>query len=298
MTQPSTQPEPGGPDGDDGADPKIGIALGSGGAKGFAHVAMLEVLDDLGITAHRIAGCSIGAVMGALYASGLSAREIRDEISGLAITRRDTVRGVVSNRKLRRWMEMLDTDFGGGGLIKSESIMATLIESGMREHFEELTTPLAVVATDFWQGRSVVLDSGPLYPAVQASMAMPGVFTPVKLDGRVLIDGGAVNPVPWDLLTDSCDIVIAVDVNGGSAAEEGSMPGYFDTIFGSIQIMQKALVEQELSTRPPDIYINPELDGFRTLHFYKATTIYEEARTAQDELKRKLEAALTERRST
>lgn len=296
MTQTSTHHDPKRPLRDYEADPKIGIALGSGGARGFAHIAMLEVLDDLGITAHRIAGCSIGAVMGALYASGLSAREIRDEISGLAIKRSDTMRGVVSTRKIQRWMEMLDADFGGG-LLKSESIMDTLLETGMREAFEDLTIPLVVVAADFWQGRSVILDSGPLKPAVQASMAMPGVFTPVELDGRVLVDGGAVNPVPYDLLMDSCDIVIAVDVNGGSVAEAGSVPGYFDTIFGSIQIMQQTIVEQELTTRPPDIYINPGLNEFRTLHFYKATRIYEHARAAKDELKEKLEAALAGPRS-
>ncbi len=81
------------------AQPKIGIALGAGGAKGVAHIPMLEALDELGITPHRIAGCSIGAVMGALYASGLSAQEIKDKIARLAITRSDTMRGVFSDRR-------------------------------------------------------------------------------------------------------------------------------------------------------------------------------------------------------
>lgn len=283
----SIQPEPPGPHPPRG-DPRIGIALGSGGAKGFAHLAMLEALDDLGITAHLIAGCSMGAVMGALYASGLSARQILDEIARLAITRRDTLRGVLSERKIRRWMGMLDADFLRGGLLKSESILATLVETGLKESFEKLEIPFVVVAADFWEARAVVLDSGPLKPAVQASMAMPGIFSPVEIGGRVLIDGGTVDPVPYDLLMDSCDIVVAVDVNGGSAGEPGSVPGYFDTIFGSLQIMQKAMVEQDLAVRPPHIYINPELTDFRTLHFYKASEIYQHAQGAKEELKRRI----------
>ncbi|MBD3853493.1 MAG: patatin-like phospholipase family protein [Acidobacteria bacterium] len=270
------------------AHPKIGIALGAGGAKGVAHIPMLEALDELGITPHRIAGCSIGAVMGALYASGLSAQEIKDKIARLAITRSDTVRGVFSDRKINKWLGMIDPDFRRSGLIKSESIMAELCEDRSCETFEELAIPLTVVATDFWERRTVVLDSGPLKPAIQASMALPGLFTPVELDGRVLIDGGTVNPVPYDVLTNSCDVVIAIDINSGSAAERGSVPGYFDTVFGSVQIMQQAIVEQELRARPPDIYINPQLSDFRTLHYHKVDEIYRQADAAKLELKHRL----------
>ena len=271
-----------------GEQPKIGIALGAGGAKGIAHIPMLEALDEMGITPHRMAGCSIGAVIGALYASGLSAAEIKDKIARLAITRSDTVREVFSDKKISKWWGMLDPDFRRSGLIKAESIMASLCEDRSCENFEELAIPFAVVATDFWECRSVVLDAGPLKPAVQASMALPGLFTPVELEGRVLIDGGTVNPVPYDLLLDSCDIVIAVDINSGSSAERGSVPGYFNNLFGSIQIMQQAIVRQELRARRPDIYIKPELSDFRTLDFYKVDRIYREAQTAKEELKREL----------
>ena len=124
-------------------------------------------------------------------------------------------------------------------------------------------------------------------------MALPGIFTPVELDGRVLIDGGTMNPVPYDLLLDSCDIVVAVDINSGSPAEPGSVPGYFNNLFGSIQIMQQAIVQQELEVRRPDIYIKPELSDFRTLHFYKVDKIYREAQTAKERLQRELGEKLT-----
>jgi NTE family protein len=269
--------------------PMVGIALGAGGAKGVAHIPMLEALDELGITPHRIAACSIGAVIGALYASGLSAVEIRETLGRLAITRSDSVKGVFSDRKINRWLGMIDPDFRRSGLIKSESIMAQLCQDRSCDTFEELEIPLSVVATDFWDRRTVVLDSGPLKPAIQASMALPGLFTPVELEGRVLIDGGTTNPVPYDLLMGACDLVIAVDINSGSAAERGTVPGYFSTIFGSIQVMQQAIVEQELEARPPDIYIKPDLSAFRTLQFYRADEIYRQARPAKLDLKRRLE---------
>ena len=126
---------------------KVGIALGAGGAKGIAHIPMLEVLDELGVTPHRIAGSSIGAVMGALYASGLEAIEIKELVAGLAITRADTVRGVFAQRKLNRWVEMIDPDFRRSGLIKAESIMARLCQERACEDFSDLAIPLTVVAT-------------------------------------------------------------------------------------------------------------------------------------------------------
>ena len=272
--------------------PRIGIALGAGGAKGVAHVPMLEALDELGITPHRIAGCSIGAVMGALYASGLKAAEIRENLASLAITRGETMKEVLSERKINKWVGMIDPDFRRSGLIKAESIMAQLCHDRSCETFEELAIPLSVVATDFWERRSVALDSGPLKPAIQASMALPGLFSPVQLGGRVLIDGGTTNPVPYDLLMDSCELVIAIDINSGSAADEGTVPSYFSTIFGSIQVMQQAIVEQELRARPPHIYIKPDLRDFRTLHFHKADEIYRQAQPAKQELKRKIQGWL------
>lgn len=271
---------------------KIGIALGAGGAKGIAHIPMLEALDELGVTPHRIAGSSIGAVIGSLYASGLSAQSIKDKAAHLTITKKDTLHSVLSDKKIGKWMEMIDPDFRHSGLLKSESIMTGLYQNVPVSRFEDLDIPLTVVAADFWERSAVVLDSGPVQPAVQASMAIPGVFTPVELGGRVLIDGGSVNPVPFDLLEDSCDLVIAVDINSGGAAKQGSMPGYFDTVFGSLQILQQAIIERELREHQPDIYIKPDLSGFRTLQFHKADDIYRQAQPAKEELKRKLSEKL------
>ena len=297
MAEPNTDHHSEKPGGEPEASPKVGIALGAGGAKGIAHIPMLEALDELGITPHRVAGSSIGAVIGSLYASGLSARRIKEKVAQLAITKQDTAHTVLSDHKIGKWMEMIDADFRHSGLLKSASVVTGLYEDQVVPTFEELTIPLTVVATDFWERRAVVLESGPLQPAVQASMALPGVFTPVELGGRVLIDGGTVNPLPFDLLKDSCDIVIAVDTNSGSPTETGTVPGYFDTLFGSVQILQQAIVERELRAGPPDIYVKPDLLRFRTLQFYKADAIYEQAQPAKEQLKRELAARLEPKRT-
>lgn len=292
MADPSTNSISGKDHREPGAQPKVGIALGAGGAKGIAHIPMLEALDELEVTPHRIAGTSIGAVVGALYASGMSALEIKEMAARLAITKHDNVRGILSDKKIGKWMAMIDPQFGYGGLLDSDAIMTGLSGEGSCSTFEELAIPLTLVATDFREGRAVLLDSGPLKPAVQASMALPGVFSPIELDGRVLVDGATVNPVPFNVLFDSCDLVIAIDIGSDSYAESDAVPGYFDTIFGSIQIMQAAIVEQEISTRPPDIYIKPEVHDVRILEFNRADEVYRQAQPAKKELKRKLAKAL------
>ena len=268
--------------------PKVGIALGAGGAKGIAHIPILEALDELGVTPHHITGSSIGAVIGSLYASGMSAKEIKDKVARLAITKQDDFRGVLSDKKVGKWMKMVDADFRHSGLLKSESIITGLWENPSCSTFEDLAIPLSVLATDFWGRRAVVFESGPLQPAVQASMALPGVFTPVEIDGRVFIDGATMNPLPYDALSDSCDVVIAVDINCGSPTRSDSLPGYFDTVFGSVQLLQQAVVERDLEAHPPDIYVKPALEGFRTLEFYKADEIYRQTQPAKEELKRRL----------
>jgi NTE family protein len=249
---------------------------------------MLEALDELGVRPARIAGCSIGAVIGAMYASGLSASDIKARVRELVVRKGTGLREAFLERKILKWMEMIDPRFRRSGLVSSEAVMAALCEERSCSAFEELQIPLSVVATDFWEGGEVVFDSGPLQPAVHASMALPGLFAPVEHEGRVLIDGGTVNPVPYDLLFDFCDLVIAVDINSGSAAERGTTPGYFDTMFGAIQVMQRSITEAKLRVRPPDIFIRPALGEFRTLHFFKAEQIYNQAQSSKEELKRRL----------
>lgn len=267
-------------------DMKIGLALGAGGANGLAHILMLEVFDELGIKPYQIAGSSIGAVIGALYASGKSAKEIRKIADSLVIREKDTLKEVLLNKKIFKWVEFLDPELGQGGLISGDAFLSFLYDTIKKSTFEELEIPLSVVVTDFWKREQVVYRSGDLLPAIKGSMAIPGLFTPVSMDNRVLVDGGAVNPVPYDILPDECDITIAIDVTGEKSPQKKL--SFLNAIFNTFQIMQQAILTEKMTRQKPHIYIKPKIVDVRMLEFHKLDVIYKQARPAKAELKKKL----------
>jgi NTE family protein len=271
---------------------KVGIALGGGGAKGLAHISALGVLDELGARPHRISGTSVGAIMGALYASGLTASEMREGIGELTATPR-TLKELISAKQLPSWIDLIDIDIGRGSLLQVDRFLEQLNEVIGVSQFEDLAIPLQVVAADFWAREEVVIESGPIIPAVAASFALPGIFKPVVMDGRVLVDGGSVNPLPYDLLVEECDIVIAVDVSGTRYPRDGLLPSYSETIFNTFQIAEETIVNQKMKTQPPSIYIQPEIEDVKVLEFHKADQIHEQSKSACDRLRKELESLLT-----
>ena len=267
---------------------KIGLALGGGGAKGLAHIPLLEVFDELQIRPHCITGTSIGAIMGALFASGMTARQIRERVEQMIITKGKSFRQLLKKKDALKWIQFLDVDFRGTGLFRGDKFINFLYEAMGVHRFEDLKIPLRVVASDFWTSEQVVLASGELLPAVKASMGLPGVFTPVIIDNRVLIDGGAVNPVPHDLLED-CDIVVAIDVMGRMGADVRKTPNLFRAVLGTFDIMQNSIIAQRIKNTPPDVYIKPDITGVDILEFYKAEEVYRQAENARLELRRRLQ---------
>jgi len=267
---------------------KIGLALGGGGARGLAHIPMLEVFDALGIRPHRIAGTSIGAVMGALYASGISGAEIREGVHSMLMAKGESLRKALHRKDTFKWIKFLDLEFGHGGLLKGDKFIDFLYEAMRVSRFEDLQIPLQVVTTDFHSSEQVVIASGELLDAVKASMAIPGLFTPVRWDDRILIDGGSVNPVPFDLFAD-CDTVVAINVMGLLRQTRHQMPSMFRVVLGSFDIMQKSIIAEKLRQAPPDIYIAPDIVNVDILEFYKADDIYEQASPACRKLRQALE---------
>lgn len=271
--------------------PRIGLALGGGGARGIAHVPMLEVLDEFGLVAHQISGTSIGAAIGVLYAAGYSGQEIRAGINQISKVEGDSLLESLTDKNRFRWFEYLDIDWGGNALFRADTFLAELMNDIRVTHFEELKIPLKVVAADFWRRTQTVFDSGELKPALQASMALPGVFVPMVRDGRVYVDGGTVNPVPFDLL-DECDFVIAINVMGSRTENSKLIPTFSDAVFNTYQIMQTTILQQKLADHAPDIYVAPEIVDIRVLEFHKADQILRQAEAACDELRRQLEMLL------
>lgn len=274
---------------------KIGLALGGGGAKGFAHIPVLEVFDELGIKPYCITGTSIGAVLGALYASGHSAADIVSMIEQLIAPRNASFKEIIRNKDAFKVFSLIDPHFSfkPQGVIKGEKFLRFLYEQMQASTFKELKIPFKTVATDFWRREQVVFDSGELLPAVRASMAIPYIFTPVLIDDRVLVDGGLMNNVPHDLLHPKCDLRIAVDIMGDSSTPKNKIPSPVEAIFHTYQVMMDAVAQEKLANHPVDIYIRPPLMDVEILDFHKAESIYEQGLAAKDDFKRKLEHLLT-----
>jgi NTE family protein len=266
---------------------RIGIALGGGGAKGLAHIPVLEVLDELGIVPVQVAGTSVGAIVGALYCSGMSAKDIRVAVEELSLDKCDGWLDALLVKHVREWLTLISMDYGAGALLSADRLLEKLAEAVQVKRFNDLQIPLTVVAADFWKREQVVLDAGELLPAIRASSALPGLVPPAVIDGRVLVDGGAVNPVPWDLLED-CDVTVAVNVIGKRTAAKDDLPKLSEALFNTIQIMEQSIVAQKRKLCPPDVYVEPDIRDIRALEFFKAPTIFEQSEPAVSKLRKQL----------
>ncbi|MFM9942289.1 MAG: patatin-like phospholipase family protein [Hyphomicrobiaceae bacterium] len=270
------------------AMPRIGLALGGGGARGLAHILMLEVFDELGIRPAVITGTSIGAVYGAAYAAGLPAKLIRAHTEEALSQRFDLFRQLFSARAdpVQKLFNLLPMR---SALLNPEALLELMLPSKVPADFADLVTPLAVVATDFYAQEPVILAQGPLRRAVAASIALPAIFQPVVIAGRPLMDGGLVNPLPFDLLQGAADITIAIDVSG-AAREAGTngMPSAFEAIFASSQILQRSIVREKLKSAQPDIYIDAAVDRFQMLEFHRFREIFEASAASKEALKKQL----------
>lgn len=266
---------------------RIGLALGGGGARGLAHIQVLETLDELGIRPAAISGTSIGSILGALYASGLSGNEIRDLVDRVFLRKAEKFSDMFTRGDLFRSIGLIDPAFQKGALLKGERLIRFLSEAMHCSTFDELKIPLSVAATNYCCGTEVVFSSGDLLSAVRASMAIPGVFSPVERNGTLLVDGGLVNPLPYNLLRQRCDVIIAVDVSG-SLERSMKKPDFFDATLSSFDIIQSSLIAEQVRRAPPHIYLKPDLRGIRILEFNKVDQIYAQSESIREELRQKL----------
>ncbi len=269
------------------ARPRIGIALGSGSARGWAHIGVLRALQAAGLEPDIVCGTSIGAFVGAAYASG--------DLDGLE----SWVRGLTRREVLGYFDVTL-----AGGLIKGEKLLAYAAQSFLDNRFEQLSRPFACVATDLASGREVWLKEGDVADAVRASIALPGLFAPHLIGDRHLVDGGLVNPVPVSLCRAmDADLVIAVDLgtdvvlqryrqaeagatraNGwrrkvgrwlsGAKADQAESnafrPSLANVLANSIAIMQGRIARSRLAGEPADLLISPRLGQMGLLDYHRA----------------------------
>ncbi len=266
----------------------VGIALGSGGAAGLAHIAMLQVFDDLQIKPDRIVGTSIGAVIGALYAAGLDATEIHAIFAEFGGSELDALSGLVQPDAGLDLDKMLLVDFGQGGLLDPDGFLDYLAKKIEARTFSDLAIPLEVVATDYWTGNSIVLKEGDLFSAVKASMAVPGLFPPVQLGKQLLIDGGTSNPLPFDLIVKRHELTIAIDVTGSRENRGNKQSDWMEIFFSTFEIMQQSIITVRKENNRPDIYIKPGIQNVRLLHFNRIASIMQQAAPAAEQLRKEL----------
>ncbi len=270
--------------------PRLGLALGGGGARGLAHLHVIDALEELGLPVHAVAGSSIGALMGAGVAAGMSGAAIRDHLLA-SLGRRSAVAG----RLWRSRPGSLGALMGGLRVAQFdlERILRAFLPDAIPAAFEGLPIPLQVTATDFFGNGPVVLDQGDLPQALAASAAIPALFRPVRHEGRLLVDGGICNPVPFDLLEGRADIILAVDVVGAPTGSADTPVGAIDLMFGASQLMMGAISAEKLRRHKPDVLLRPDaVSRFRVLDFLKIETVLAETAGLKEETKRAVDAAL------
>ena len=303
--------------------PRIAIALGSGAARGWAHIGVINELRSLGVEPSIVAGSSIGALVGAAYAS--------DQLEDLEEwTKALDWRGI---------LKFLDPSLIGGGLIQGDRLSDQVGRYVKGLNFEELQRQLGVVATELETGREIWFREGPVMPAVRASISLPGLFNPLHHEGRWLVDGGLANPVPVSLCRAmGADLVIAVNLNGdilgrhfrqnGEREEEKpegeleafwdrlsgqlkdtlsnhkemllsrllgegrNSPGLYEVLASSINIMQDRITRSRMAGDPPDLILTPRLSHLGLMEFDRADSAIEEGRQAVRRMRPALEALL------
>jgi len=291
------------------AAPRIGLALGSGSARGWSHIGIIDALGEAGIEADIVCGTSIGSLVGAAYVAGHLA-------------------------DLRRWAErvtwreiiaLMDIRLAGGGVIDGSEVVAWLRGLGVDGPIESYAKRYAAIATDLATGREVWLERGPILEAVRASIALPGILSPAKIDKKWLVDGGLANPVPVSVCRAlGADVIIAVNLNGDLLGrrfaseppadatllpqipneilaavvkqlppalrqqatqiaqrllpQRSSTPGYFQVLANSINIMQDYVTRARLAGEPPHVMLAPRLRDIGLMEYNRAAEAIAEGR--------------------
>lgn len=299
--------------------PRIGLALGSGSARGWAHIGAIRALEERGVKPDLVCGTSIGALVGGVYASG-QLEGLERWASGLAWS---------------QVVRLMDLTWKGG-LIRGQRLFNLFRNTFEDREFGELDIRFGCVATELASGREIWIQRGKLLDGIRASIAMPGLFTPVVRDGTVLVDGGLVNPVPVSMCRAfGAEIVIAVDLswgklgpyrnmgrelpepqspgwlerlrpgwlgngrtNGGQAdagrpkSDEPAIPSIFEVFNSALDIVEQRVARSRLAGEPADVLITPLLPDFGTMEYHRAAEAIAEGRAAVERMQPLLEQVM------
>ena len=273
--------------------PTVAVAFGGGGARGLAHIHVIEALDELGITPVAITGSSIGAIMGAGMAAGMRGADIREFTLATVGRPREVMNRIWSLRPAT--LSDVMTNGFRIGQYNLERVLKAFLPDLLPADFRDLRIPLHVTATDYYGQTGLLIGEGDLFQALAASAAIPAVFMPVRINGRIMIDGGVFNPVPFEYLFDKADIVIGIDVVGAPAGDDSLMPNRIDSLFGASQLMMQSIIAAKLRLRAPHIFLAPDVGRFKVLDFMRAAEVLETSSTVKDDIKRAIGAEFEKR---
>jgi NTE family protein len=290
--------------------PRIGLALGSGSARGWAHIGVIDALIEAGIAPDVVCGASMGALVGAAHVAGKLAE----------------LRQWAETATWRKVARLTDFRLTGGGLISGRQVVAFLQGLGIGQPIESYATQYAAIATDMATGREIWLQSGPIHEAVRASIAVPGILSPARMDGKWLLDGGLSNPIPVSVCRAlGAEVIIAVNLNGELLGrrftepeppdvsppsrvprmlldrwpaalrrkpsevgpevprETSPPPGYFDVLATAINIMQDHITRARMAGEPPHVMLVPRLRTIGLMEFNRAEEAIAEGRACVDQ---------------
>lgn len=249
----------------------VSLVLGSGGARGLAHIGVIHVLEEKGYEIKSVAGCSAGALVGGIYAAG-KLKEYEEWV-----------------RQIRKFdmINLLDIAWVGGGLVKGDKVIRIMRDLVGERLIEDLPIPFTAVATELESGREVWLSEGPLFDAIRSSCSLPIFFTPAKFRGTMLVDGGVVNPVPIaPVFDDHTDITIAVNLGGKPqkemAPDRKKDIGAADVAYLVFDAMQSTIARQKLAAYPPDLTIEIPRDAAKTFEIDRAAEMIDLGRAAAE----------------
>lgn len=261
---------------------KVALVLSTGGARGLAHIGVIEELEKQGFEITSVTGSSMGALVGAMYATG-TMQECKDWFCAL------------NKRKI---FGLADFTLSKEGIIKGDRILQTLSELIPDRNIEDLPIPYTAVATDVQTEQEVAFDSGSLHHAIRASISIPMLFRPLKIGDKTLIDGGIANPLPLNRVKRSADtLVIAVNVNAPNNThneEKHASPNLYTLLTESSRIMQQQITRFSIERYQPDLVIDIPGQSFDMLDFHKAPQIIETGKRAGEMASEKLNCAYHE----
>ncbi len=270
---------------------KIGLALGGGAARGIAHIPLLEVFDELGLRPSIIAGTSIGAIVASAYAGGMTAKDLRAHATALLSNRLDLMKHIFGARKMKP-TDLLSLKSLTSLSLDGVRLADIALPDYLPRYIEDTKIPLRIIACNFETREEMVFEKGSLLEAVGASIAIPGLISGPVINGDLYVDGGVVNPVPFDHVRSGMDCVVAIDVTGAPKSSRSKTLSNMDVGVGSLMLMFAEIAKLRRALNPPDIYITPPLEGLGSADFFNVKGLLAAGDACKDDLKRKLELRL------